>query len=317
MIGRVIEFTQDSHHLSVYRGFLLVQKKGAEVARLPLSDIGVVLANAHGLSYSNNLLVELAEQKIPLVICGDNHAAKAILWPIESHHLQAARIEAQIAATQPLRKRLWQQVVREKIAWQAALLEHCSINSTPVAALAKKVRSGDPDNIEAQAAQRYWPLLMGKDFRRNREQPGINQLLNYGYTILRAATARAIIASGLHPSLGLHHRNAHDGLRLVDDLMEPFRPLVDLQVIHLIQRGVDSLSVDSKRILVNTLYLDLLSAEGRTPLSQCLFHLSHSLVECYLGNSETLRFPSIEMPLRPEEGRDAERLSDDVDDGDV
>ena len=207
MIGRIVEIAEDGRHLSLLRGFLRVQAKGEELGRVPLDDVVAVLAHAHGLTYSNNLLVALADRGVPFVVSGDNHQPVAILWPVSGHHQQTARMLAQVDAGRPLRKRLWQALVQAKVIHQGAVLEAVGQPHGAFDRLAATVRSGDPENVEAQAARRYWPLLMGDDFRRDRAADGVNALLNYGYGILRAATARAVMAVGLHPSLGIHHHN--------------------------------------------------------------------------------------------------------------
>jgi CRISP-associated protein Cas1 len=225
MVGRVVEIASDGRHLAVERGFLTVAEKGAEVGRLPLDDLAAVVANAHGLTYSNNLLVTLATRGVPVVLCGPNHQPAALVWPVDGHHAQAGRMSDQAGASAPLKKRLWQQIVRAKILEQGAALAATGAEPGGFRLLARKVRPGDPDNVEAEAARRYWPLLFGPQFRRDTEGGGLNGLLNYGYAILRAATARAVMAAGLHPSLGLMHSNRGNALVLVDDLMEPFRPI--------------------------------------------------------------------------------------------
>src|SRR5262249_34865000 len=163
----------------------------------------------------------------PLVISAANHNPIAFLWPLDAHHEQAGRMDAQLDASLPLKKRLWSQLVKAKLQQQAAVLEACGDSPALIAALIPKVRVGDPDNIEAQAARRYWSRVMGEEFTRDQDGDGINALLNYAYTILRSATARAVLAAGLHPSIGLHHSNRQNAMRLVDDLMEPFRPVMD------------------------------------------------------------------------------------------
>jgi CRISPR-associated protein Cas1 len=296
-MGRIVEIASDGRHLSVTRGFMLVEADGVEVARIPLDDIGVVMANAHGLSYSNNLLVTLAKRGVMVVLCGPNHAPVAWLWPIAGHHAQTERMLAQARITRPLSKRLWQALVVAKVTQQAAMLEIAGKTSGGVAALARKVRSGDPENIEAQAARRYWPLLMGRDFRRERAAPGVNALLNYGYTVLRAATARAIAAAGLHPSLGLHHRTRTDPLCLASDLMEPFRPLVDIAAYRLIQDGADDLTPEVKSVLAQVPSIDMRTPRGVTPLSTCLERLAQSLARACEGGGPRLELPSSPLPL--------------------
>lgn len=240
MVGRIVEIADDRRHLSMHRGWMQVHDTEGErrlLGQVPLDDIAAVIANAHGLSYTNNLLVALAERGAPFVLCGANHNAVGMLLPVDGHHVQAQRIEAQMAAGLPLRKRLWAAIVKSKLEQQAAALAAIAAPTAPLLALVGKVKSGDPDNLEAQGARRYWGLLLGPHFRRDQDGDGVNALLNYGYTIARAATARAVVAAGLHPSLGLHHSNDANAMRLVDDLMEPFRPMVDVRVWQLCQAG--------------------------------------------------------------------------------
>ena len=236
MIGRIVEVADDRRHLFLSRGFLVVQDtegERKELGQVPLDDVAAVIANAHGLSYTNNLLVALAERCAPFVLCAANHNAVGMILPIEGNYQQAKRFDAQIAATQPLMKRLWAEIVKSKLQQQAAALEATGAPFIPLSALVRKVRAGDPDNFEAQGARRYWGLLFGGDFRRDQQAGGLNSMLNYGYTVLRAATARAVVAAGLHPTIGLHHSNEGNAMRLVDDLMEPFRPMIDLKVWQL------------------------------------------------------------------------------------
>ncbi len=297
MIGRIVEIGNDNRHLSVTRGFMSVSTDGTEVARIPLDDIGVVLVNAHGLSYSNNLLVTLAERGVAVVLCAANHAPVAWLWPIAGHHAQTTRMLAQARIGAPLAKRLWQTLVRAKITQQAAVLDVAGQPSGGVASLTRKVRSGDPANIEAQAARRYWPLLMGREFRRDRSAPGVNAFLNYGYTVLRAATARAVAAAGLHPSIGLHHRTRTDPLCLASDLMEPFRPLVDLAVHRLKAESADDLTPDVKAKLAEVPSIDMRTARGVTPLATCLERLAQSLAQACENGEPRLDLPAAPLPL--------------------
>ncbi|MEO5337164.1 MAG: type II CRISPR-associated endonuclease Cas1 [Magnetospirillum sp. WYHS-4] len=297
MPGRFVEIAEDNRHLAVERGFLVVTEKGRELGRVPLDDIAALIANAHGLTYSNNALLELARRGAPVVLCGPHHRPEAFLWPVDGHHVQAARMDAQIAAPQPLRKRLWQGLVKAKVQMQGAILEARGQPAGAFEALAREVRSGDPDNIEAQAARRYWPLLMGADFRRDPQGSEINGLLNYGYTVLRAATARAVMGAGLHPTLGLFHSNRGNPMRLVDDLMEPFRPLVDLAVVRLADGGRREVDRDSKRILAGLSWADLPTAEGRTPLAACLERLALSVARSFESGSPELDLPDPPPPL--------------------
>ena len=300
MIGRIVEVADDWRHLFVHRGFMVVQDTEGErneLGQVPLDDIAAVIANAHGLSYTNNLLVALAERGAPFVLCSANHNAAGMLLPIEGNFEPAKRIEAQIDASRPTHKRLWAAVVRSKLEQQAAALEAAGAPTAPLAALATRVKSGDPDNLEAQGARRYWGLLFGEGFRRDQNAGGLNALLNYGYTVLRAATARATVAAGLHPSIGLHHSNDSNAMRLVDDLMEPFRPVVDLKIWQLKQNGEEQVTPETKRALVRTLYDDMQTAAGATPVMVCMQKLATSLAQVYLGERDKLDLPLPGLPL--------------------
>ncbi len=300
MIGRIVEIADDRRHLFVNRGFLVVRDtegERKELGQIPLDDIAAVIANAHGLTYTNNLLVALAERGAPFVLCGPNHNAVGMLLPLDGHHVQAKRIEAQIGAGLPVRKRLWAAVVKSKLEQQAAALEAATAPTAPLLVLVSKVKSGDPENIEGQGARRYWGLLFGNTFRRDQDGDGVNALLNYGYTVLRSATARAVVAAGLHPSIGLHHSNDSNAMRLVDDLMEPFRPVVDLKVWQLLKQGESHVTPETKRALVRVLYDDMQASVGVTPVMVCMQKLAVSLAQVYLGERNKLDLPLQGLPL--------------------
>jgi len=274
VIGRIVEIANDDRHLACERGFLVVRSKEEEVGRVPLDDIAALIGNAHGLSYSNNLLVALAERGCPFVLCGPQHRPVGILWALEGHYRQAARMDAQLAAPLPLQKQLWRRLVQDKLRSQADVLAFLERPDAPLRALIRKVKSGDPSNAEAQGAKAYWRLLLGKEFRRDPESGGLNGLLNYGYAVLRAIVARHAIATGLHPGIPIHHRNEGNSLRLIDDLMEPFRPLVDLCVVDLMTQGVEEVGPVAKKVL-GQLHARTLRIPQRSPVTM--------VVQRYLG----------------------------------
>jgi CRISPR-associated protein Cas1 len=229
------------------------------------------------------------------MVLGHAFTPVAVVLPLNGHHAQAERFRAQVDATLPIRKQAWASLVRHKIAAQAEALDRVGQPSKRLQRLLTSVRSGDPDNREAQAAQTYWPLLMGRDFRRDRGADGANAMLNYGYAVLRAATARAIVSAGLHPSLSVHHRSGGDALVLADDLMEPFRPTVDLIVHRLRAEGRASVE-DAREELVACLSVDFPTRHGTTPLSQVLVRLAQSLARSFLDRKLKLEFPSRPLP---------------------
>lgn len=301
MIGRVIEIASEGRHLARHRGLMTVSRDGVEDGRVPLDDIGVLLCNARDLTYSNDLMTELARRGAAVVMCGDNYLPAAWLWPLEGHHVQALRMRCQLEASLPLCKRLWQTLVKAKITQQGNVLELMGVSGVEVEELARRVKSGDPDNVEAQAARRYWPRLFGPAFRRDRFGRMPNPLLNYGYTVLRAAVARAVVAAGLHPSLGIHHSNRANSMCLVDDLMEPFRPFVDYIVAVLVSHMREEMSIEVKRDLAAVLVMDLATERGTTPLETCLERVAQSLAQSFESGK-----PALILPERPLVGLFAE-----------
>jgi CRISP-associated protein Cas1 len=294
---RVVDISTDGQHLSVFRGFLVVEKDRQEVGRVPLDDIAAVIVHAHGITYSNNLFVALAERAVLVVICAANHAPVSCFWPMSGHHAQGARMRAQWDSGVPLAKQLWKQLVIAKIHNQASVLRTNGQPDGALESLARTVRSGDPENIEAQAARRYWPLLFGEDFRRDRNASGINAMLNYGYTVLRAVTARSIIASGLHPTIGLHHHNRGNSFALADDLMEPFRPFVDQAVLKLLSRDIVDIEPASKRALAGLIAFDLDYADGTSPLGVAVLKTANSLARSFEEGAIQLLLPDPPSPL--------------------
>lgn len=293
MMGRIIEISTDNKHLSIDRGFLIISEDKKEIGKIALDTIEAVIVYAHGITYSNNVLVKLAEQKAPLVICDKNFLPTSILIPIEGNYSQASIMDAQIQASEPIRKRLWQQIVKAKLLQQASVLKFLDKPYKFLEELAKSVKSGDIDNKEGEGARKYFPLLFGKDFIRDRDKDGINTLLNYGYIILRSAIARNIVASGLHPTLGLHHKNQFNPFRLADDLMEPFRPLVDIVVFNLVKGNKTELNKETKLILVNILSKNVPALIGYTETEFCMQTLTTSLAQVFLGKRSDLELPFI------------------------
>lgn len=294
---RIVEIAGESRHLSALRGFLLIEEKGEEQGRIPIEDIAAVIATARGVTFSNTALVRLAEQRAPLVVCNQKFMPAAFLLPLEGHYAQGARLRAQAEASKPLKKRLWRDLVVSKILNQAAVLEAVGARSGAFRNIARSVRPGDPDNLEAQAARRYWPLAFGSGFYRDRRVGGVNALLNYGYTVLRAAIVRAIVAAGLHPTLSLHHANEGNAFALADDLMEPFRPFVDWAVIRLGQQGHKKITDEVKAALAELMVLDIPTRRGTTPLMTCLHRLAYSLAQTYVGEAQKLDLPQPPQPL--------------------
>lgn len=288
---RIVDIATEGLFLSVHRGFLVVQGGNDEVGRIALDDIAGVIAHAHGLTWSNTVFTRLSERCVPVILCGPNHAPASILWPIAGHHLQGARMRAQLAASRPLAKQLWRQIVSAKIAMQGHVLALNGQEAGAFTLLARKVKSGDPENIEAQAARRYWRAMFGPDFSRDRAAGGINGMLNYGYTVLRAIVSRSVCAAGLHPTLGIFHANRANAFALADDLMEPYRPLVDRFVKSLVSRGIDEVDREAKRELATVAALDLEQGGQISPVGVQIHKLVHSLAVSFETGRADLSVP--------------------------
>ncbi len=298
MQNRIVEIASDDVHLSLSRGFLKLSRQGVELGRVPIPDIAAVLVRGYGASVSLNMAARLASENIPVILCGANQLPASIVWPLDGHHAQGRIMQAQSVLSRPKQKRLWQSLVQAKIKAQAWVLEAEDRSAKDLRLMARQVRSGDPDNIEARAARAYWNRLMAPlddEFRRDSAAGGLNAWLNYGYAVLRAGTARAIVSAGLHPSLSLHHESRGEALRLSSDVMEPFRPYVDLAVVRQASNTSEApgeLDPASKAAIISVLNLDLQTVHGVSPVQTCLNRLCQSLAGICLGEARQLDLPS-------------------------
>ncbi len=307
---RIVDIGTEGLHLSAYRGFLIVAKDRAEVGRVALDDVHAVILHAHGCTWTGNVVAALAERGAPIVFCGTNHSPVAVTLPIDGHHGQGARMRAQWDAGKPLHKQLWRRIVSAKIVMQGSLLAfHDAPGAGAFELIARRVRSGDPDNLEAQAARRYWPALMGADFRRDRAADGANALLNYGYAVMRATVARAIVAAGLHPTIGIFHANRGNAFALADDLIEPFRPLVDALVVSMLGQGVETLDPSLKRRFARLIAFDVRIGDERSPVSVAAQRLAQSLARSFETNISEL---ALFTPPTPSEWIALAEALDDV-----
>lgn len=269
MHGNIIEIGTDNKKLSVSAGFLRIYDGNNILRDIPLDLILSIVVTSPTTIYTQPLLQRLSEEGIPIIICGKNYIPSGIFLPLIGHYKQSYIQRTQFNAKIPLQKQLWQQIVTEKVKQQAAVLKLYNKKDllTP---LINKITSGDSKNIEAIAAKRYFSALFGKAFRRDTMAEGINSFLNYGYAIIRACTARFVVASGLCPSLSIKHQNQLNPLCLVDDLMEPFRPLVDATVYKIFKDNKlnknESLTTEYKKILSGILETDLQTKETISPV---------------------------------------------------
>lgn len=292
---RIVDIAVEGRHLSLTRGFLKVSAERAEVGRVPLDDIGGVIIHAQSTTVSNSVICALAERGALIVHCGRNYLPAAVSLPLVGHHAQTARMIAQAEARAPLKKQLWKQIVMRKIRMQSKSLQAAGADHQGFLLLERSVRSGDPENIEARAAQTYWPRLFGPNFRRDRSASGINSLLNYGYAVLRASVGRSIVASGMNPSLGIHHHNRHNPFALADDLIEPFRALVDLTVLGLRRGGAEEVSSAAKSRFAELLTFDLSHGGETSPVYQVILQLSQSLALSFADGQAKLVLPDFSV----------------------
>jgi len=269
----------------------------------PIEDMGVVIVDDVRATYTQSVFLELLAAGATVMITGRDHLPVGMMLPLGAHHVQTERHRAQVEASLPVKKRVWQSLVSAKIAQQGAVLIHFTGGHGGLLPLAKRVRSGDPDNLEAQAAQRYWPLLFGKDFRRDRNEESINAMLNYGYAVVRAAVARSIVASGLIPSLGVFHSNRSNPFCLADDLFEPYRPFVDWRVRLLVNEAAgERLSLDDKAVRASLLSLfteTVLVGGRRNPMLLAIQTSATSLARALTGGEAGLALPE-GLPLQPD-----------------
>jgi len=296
MLPQIVEVSTPGRRIRLDRGFLKIADESGELGALPVADISALIFSTTAVSITGQALAAMAENGAPIVFCGANFSPCSYVLPAAGHHAQGSRVEAQAAATLPMKKRIWAEIVRAKLRAQAEALTRVGAPDARLRGLAARVRSGDPDNTEATGAQLYFPALFGKGFKRDRDAEGVNTFLNYGYTVLRAAAARAIVGAGLHPSFGVHHKSRGDGLRLADDLVEPFRPVVDLVVRDLRAEGLRDLSPDAKRRLAAVLTFDYATDAGTSPLSTVMVRLAFSMAGVFLRQRRTLDWPSPMLP---------------------
>ena len=273
-------------------------KKASEVTR-PIEDIGMLVLSHKQIVITSGALEALLENNCAVITCDSKSMPTGLLLPLVGNTVQNERFRDQLNASQPLRKQLWQQTIQCKIRNQAAVLKQCTYTETKcMQAWAKDVRSGDPDNLEARAAVYYWKGLFGniQGFIRDREGVAPNNLLNYGYAILRAIIARSLVASGLLPTLGIHHHNRYNAYCLADDIMEPYRPYVDRLVYDITEQYGENVEIskDIKSELLSIPTLDVVIGDKRSPLMVAASQTTASLYKCFSGELRKIAYPELE-----------------------
>lgn len=292
MRNRILEIAESPARLRIERRQLVIEVE-PHPARVPLEDLAVLIVAHPQVSYTQAVLTELAMMGSTFVTCDRSRMPVGILLPITGNSVQTERFQKQLGLSRPRQKRVWQQIIKAKLLMQASLLEERLETDGGIRPLIPQIRSGDPSNIEGRAARKYWTTLFGSDFRRDRDAADHNCLLNYGYAILRATTARAIVSAGLHPSLGVHHHNKYNAYCLADDLMEPYRPLVDQAVAELVDEhdGVPELTQETRAHLLAALTGSLLMTQQQRALFDSLSRTATSLVSIIQGESDVMELP--------------------------
>lgn len=304
MIKKVLCFSNRAH-LSFRQRQLIINtvdqktNEPCEYSR-PIEDIGVVVIESEQVTLSSYLISALLENKVALIICDSKHMPSGLMLPIEGHTQQSERFNAQVSASLPLKKQLWQQTVIMKIRNQGAVLRKANnVEIGNMLAWASQVKSGDSENIEGRAAAYYWKSLFDEihGFSRRREGDDPNGLLNYGYAILRAVIARSLVASGLIPTLGIHHSNKYNAYCLADDIMEPYRPYVDLIVLDIIRKHqlAPEISKETKKLLLTIPAIDVKIGKLTRPLMIAASMTSASLAKCFTGETRKLLYPEIDI----------------------
>lgn len=295
MLKRALFFSTP-YCLSLRNGQMIIHTREAPDQRksIPIEDIGFVVLEDQQTSITLPLLNALSDNNVAVILCGENRMPNAMLMNLDSNSTQGESYRAQIEASEPLKKGLWKQIVEAKIRNQAALLRKLKRDGDKLKPYYMNVKSADADNREGIAAKIYWIELFGDEFYRSREGSPPNNLLNYGYTILRAAVARAIMGSGLFPALGIFHRNRYNAFPLADDLMEPYRPYVDEIVYRLYTNGHMQLTREVKSELLRILFVDTRFDKIVRPLEVGLTFTTSSIAKCFADTQKKVSYPLLE-----------------------
>jgi CRISP-associated protein Cas1 len=297
MIKRILYFGNPTY-LKVKDAQLVIELPATkETHTAPLEDLGVIVLDNPQITITHGTMMRLLANNTVLITCDNTHLPTGMMLPLEGNSLQSERFRHQIDASDPLKKQLWQQTIAAKIRNQGHLLQTVGHNSDALSRWSKDVKSGDPENIEARAAAFYWKRLFTPaldSFFRDRFGDAPNNLLNYGYAILRGIVARGLVGSGLLPTLGIHHHNKYNAYCLADDIMEPFRPFVDKLVYDMVATGsvTDDVTKEQKRVLLGIAAMDIHFEDKRSPLMVGLQTTTASLVRCYMGESRKIIYPS-------------------------
>ena len=295
MIKRTIYFGNPAYLKTKNEQLVFENFETGELKQVPIEDIGLIILDHQQITITQALIAKLLLNNTALITCDDTHHPTGLLLNLDGHSLQSQKFKFQIEATVPLKKQLWQQTVIAKIENQAALLKFWHIENKLILHYATNVKSGDSENNEAKVAAYYWKNIFPESFSFRRERFGHppNNLLNYGYAILRALVARSLVASGLLPTLGIHHRNQYNAYCLADDIMEPYRSYVDSLVCQIIRTNGQFLEMTPtmKKMLLSIPAMDVLIDGEKSPLMNAVQRTTASLAKCYEGTARRILYP--------------------------
>lgn len=295
MIKRTLYFGNPAYLKTKDEQLVFESPETGETKQVPIEDIGLLILDHQQITITQALIAKLLANNVALITCDNSHHPTGLLLNLDGNTLQSAKFQAQVEATVPLKKQLWQQTVSAKISNQASLLESKRVAVKNLRNLAIEVKSGDGNNHEAQAAAYYWKHLFPDflEFRRERFGPPPNNLLNYGYAILRATVARSLVASGLLPTLGIFHKNQYNAYCLADDMMEPYRPFVDRVVTEIVRMNGNFLELtpNMKKELLNIPALDVKIRDEKSPLMVAVQKTTASLSKCFEGKQRKIDYP--------------------------
>jgi CRISPR-associated protein Cas1 len=293
MVPYILEINENGRYIGKQQGFIVIQEGKQKYGQVPIDDIGIMMISAYGATITKDVLVCLAERGAVTVLCGTNCSPTALVVPATVNYEMPLRVKLQVSTSEPLKKRLWQAIVRSKLLHQATILREVGDieKANYLKQYAKEVQSGDPNNREASGARVYWKALFGENFTRNKNGNWPNGALNYGYAILRSAVIRALYSVGLLPLFGIHHDNTTNPFPLADDMMEPFRPLVDYIVKTQIDSAISELTPSVKQSISKVLWADCYLNNEITPLNQGLQQFCYSLVKSLKQKKVLLEIP--------------------------
>lgn len=297
MIKRTLYFGNPAYLKTNNEQLVIEMQDSGETKSTPIEDIGLVILDHQQITITQAVIAKFLAANVALVTCDNTHHPAGLMFNLEGNSLQSMKVQAQVEASQPLKKQLWQQTIVAKINNQAFLLKDQKVEEKYLINLSTEVKSGDPGNCEAKAASYYWKRIFPTflEFKRERYGEPPNNILNYGYAILRALVARSIVGSGLLPTLGIHHRNQYNAYCLADDIMEPYRPYVDKLVCSIIRQNGKflELSTTIKRDLLSIPTIDVQIDGQKSPLMNAVQRTTASLAKCFEGKSRKLLYPEM------------------------